>query len=510
MLRLSTCLLLALLTTACAQLPHYMPGEPERAQAAGQTTHLDQVIAPFEARHSGQSAFRLVSDGFEAFALRLHSARSAERSLDVQTYIWHPDLTGGYLAHALLLAADRGVKVRLLVDDMDARQKHYAFAALAAHPNISVRLFNPFASRSGLLGKLGEASQRFDQLNQRMHNKTWVADNRLAIAGGRNLGDEYFGASETVNFVDLDLAMIGPVVRDISASFDRYWNAPVSYPVALLAPEDVNNQALTRLRGRLNQHNLSARTSRYAQTLRQDQIVKQLVLGHWPMRWTANYRFVSDDPLKVRGRGQGINGSEVLARLLPAGEAARESLWVLSPYFVPGQRGEQTLIDLERQGHEVRLVTNSLAANDVIAVHSGYRRYREGLLAGGVELWELKPLFMRKPRASLFGSSGASLHTKALVIDGEQIFVGSFNLDPRSTSLNTEQGVLLHEPQLGHEMQQLFERQANPERAWKVSLEDGRLSWQDADKRYDTEPQASLSKRFLSWFVGLLPVERHL
>lgn len=495
---------------ACTQLPPRPAQVPfEHALAVAQDSHLDQLFAPLERQHAGQSAFRLVDDGYEAFALRLYSSRIAERSIDVQTYIWHVDLTGGYLAHALLQAADRGVKVRLLVDDMDARQKHYAFAALDAHPNISVRLFNPFASRSGMLGKLGEVGRRFSEINRRMHNKTWIVDNRLAFAGGRNLGNEYFGASEHANFVDLDMAMAGPVVRDASASFDRYWNADVTYPIALLAPADVNRGALNRVREELGKHALAAPTSHYAQVLRQDELVHNLVAGQWRMRWIDDYRFISDDPLKVRDQETGPH-SQVLQGLLGIAELSQQDMLVISPYFVPGPVGMQAIEDLRQRGCQVRVVTNSLAANDVVAVHSGYQKYREPMLAAGVELWELKPQFKKRVRASLFGSSGASLHSKALVADGDLVFVGSYNLDRRSGNLNTEQGVLVRDREIGQHMRELFAQQANGARAWQVSLEDEQLVWRDDEGSYETEPETGVGRRMLTWLIGLLPIEKQL
>ena len=495
---------------ACAQLPS-RPTEvqPEHALPVAQSSPLDQIFAPLEQQHPRQSAFRLVDDGYEAFALRLLSSRLAERSLDVQTYIWHADLTGKYLAHALLQAADRGVRVRLLVDDMDARQKHYGFAALDAHPNISVRLFNPFASRSGMFSQLGEISRRFSEVNRRMHNKSWIVDNRLALAGGRNLGDEYFGASEQANFVDLDMAMAGPVVRDASASFDRYWNADVTYPIVLLAPADVNRKALNTLRETLGKHALAAPTSHYAQVLHQDEMVHNLVVGKWRMHWIDDYRFISDDPLKVRKQESG-QSSLVLQGLLGVAQTCQQDMLIISPYFVPGEVGMEAIQAQRQRGCQIRVVTNSLAANDVVAVHSGYQKYREPMLAAGVELWELKPQFKKRIRASLFGSSGASLHSKALVIDGERGFVGSYNLDRRSGSLNTEQGVLVSDPQIGQRMRELFALQANGERVWQVSLKDGSLEWRDEDGRYQTEPKTSVGKRMLTWLIGLLPIEKQL
>jgi putative cardiolipin synthase len=229
----------AIALAGCAGLAPRPELPQDQAIPPGEGSALDAIVAPAEARHAGQSGFRLVSEGPEAFAIRARTAALAGRSLDVQTYIWHEDSTGGFLAWRLLEAADRGVRVRLLVDDMDARSKNYELAALDAHPDIEVRMFNPFASRSGGARFAAEMFSDFGRLNRRMHNKSWIADDRIAVVGGRNLGDEYFGASEEVNFVDLDFAMVGPVVRDASASFDRYWNSEVAYPIAVLAPGQV-------------------------------------------------------------------------------------------------------------------------------------------------------------------------------------------------------------------------------------------------------------------------------
>ena len=228
---------LLLLAAGCAQLPPRPEAPVDSAVALGTGTRLDDGIAPAQQRHPGQSGFRLVSEGPEAFAVRAHATRIAGRSVDVQTYIWHGDQTGLALAYLLLQAADRGVKVRLLVDDMDARAKNDGLAALDAHPNIAVRMFNPLPSRSGSMAFIGDLLGDAKRLNRRMHNKTWIADNRIAIVGGRNLGDEYFGASEEVNFVDLDFAMVGPVVQDASASFDRYWNSSGSLSDRRAEPE---------------------------------------------------------------------------------------------------------------------------------------------------------------------------------------------------------------------------------------------------------------------------------
>jgi putative cardiolipin synthase len=506
----SLCVAALLTATVSAHLPARAELPPQHAYPPGATSRLDGFIGPAETARPGQSAFRLLGDGPEAFALRAASVQLADRSLDVQTYIWHEDLTGSYLGGLVLEAADRGVSVRLLVDDMDARAKNYGFAALAAHPNIQVRMFNPFATREGTLALAFEALGSFGRINRRMHNKTWIADNRLAIAGGRNLGDEYFGASEEGNFIDLDFAMIGPVVRDASASFDAYWNSPLAYPMTELSPDDVSAEQLDVLRARLAEWKPKAWESRYAASLRDDAIVRRLVEGDWPMTWTADYRFVADDPRKAEDAFDGAEGSSVIAALLPAMEAAQATLTVISPYFVPGEEGTALLTGIDEAGSEVRILTNSLAANDVAAVHGGYSRHREALLAGGVELWELKPLREGGSRLSLVGSSGASLHTKAMVVDSRGLFVGSYNLDPRSTTLNCEQGVLVESEGLARELEALFATQVTGAHAWTVTLEEGDLYWRDGVREERSDPDAGFGRRFQAWLARLLRLDAQL
>jgi putative cardiolipin synthase len=500
----------ALATAGCASLEPRPELPPAAAVPVGSGTALDQATADAEARQPGASGFRLVREGPEAFAVRAASALMAGRSLDIQTYIWHDDLTGIYLAHAALAAADRGVRVRLLVDDMDARAKNYGFAALDAHPNIEVRMFNPFASREGTLSLALEGLSSFGRINRRMHNKTWIADNRIAIVGGRNLGDEYFGASDELNFVDLDFAMIGPIVREASASFDRYWNSPLAYPMDVLAPAAVSPQALQALREKQAPFVAEARTSRYAELLRRDDAVQRLVAGDWTMHWSARFRFVADDPRKAAGETRGAEGSEVIALLGPLSTASRERLTIISPYFVPGEAGTGALVGTDKGGSRVRVLTNSLAANDVALVYGGYSEWRKALLDGGVEIWELKPTPGQAVESSLFGSSGASLHTKALAVDGRIVFVGSYNLDPRSTSLNCEQGIFVESPELAAQLEQMFELDTAGTRAWSVTIEDGTTRWNDGTDTFDRAPDASTGRRLQAWIAKVLPISSQL
>jgi putative cardiolipin synthase len=399
--------------------------------------------------------------------------------------------------------------VRLLVDDLDARAKNEGFAAIAAHPNVEVRMFNPWVTRSGALAKLGEGAFAFERINRRMHNKSWIADNRIAIVGGRNVGDEYFGAGEEVNFVDLDFAMLGPVVREVSAAFDRYWNSPSAYPMETLDPEGVNEAALARFRRELAAGAQRATGSRYADLLRGADLARQMLAGEWPMQWSGEWQFVADDPAKVTMKKRDIKRTHVGVALWPVLKDARERITIVSPYFVPGDEVTAGMTQAVAAGTEVRVLTNSLVANDVAAVHGGYMRYRKPLLKGGVQLWELKPAGTGA-NSSVFGSSGASLHTKAFVVDGRTAFVGSYNLDPRSTWLNCEQGVVVEDATLAAQLEALFERYTQGRHAWRVTLEDGRLAWSDGKEMYRKDPQASAWQRFQAWATKVLHLEAQL
>jgi putative cardiolipin synthase len=494
---------------ACARLEPRPELPAEAAIAAGSETALDKATAEVEAKHPGQSAFRLVTDGTEAFVARAQSARHAGRSIDVQTYIWHADLTGLFLAQQLLDAADRGVKVRLLLDDLDARAKNAGLAALAAHPDIDVRMFNPFASRKGAFSKASEGVRSFGRVNRRMHNKSWIADNRIALVGGRNIGDEYFGASEETNFIDLDFAMIGPVVRDASASFDKYWNSPSAYPMELLDGESVTAPALEELRRQLASRLADVQNSRYAKELSADDAIRRLVAGDWPMQWAQTWRFISDDPLKVTMKRKDAARTEVGSQLLPMVQGTQAELSIISPYFVPGDKVTAAFVGMVQSDKGVRILTNSLAANDVAAVHGGYARYRKPLLEGGVQIWELKPT-SESMNSSMFGSSGAALHTKAFAVDGRTLFVGSYNLDPRSTWLNCEQGVLVENETLAKQLEEIFGTQTSAQHAWQVTLNGRDLQWSDGTETFGKDPEASFGRHFQAWLARVLHIDAQL
>ena len=508
--RVLPALLLPLLVAAgCARLPPRPMLPAETAIGVTGDAPLDQRLQPVTAAHPGQSGFRLVSDGTLAFALRAGLVRNARRSLDLQYYIWHGDVTGRLLAREVVAAADRGVRVRLLLDDLDARSRDFWLAAADAHPNIAVRLFNPFAARRGPLRKIGEMLTAFSRINHRMHNKNLIADNRVAISGGRNIGDEYFSASKDANFTDLDLAVAGPVVADLSRTFDRYWNSEAVWPIDALLPDRDKPEDLVALREGLERHAQEPQAQQWLATLPDNAAVAAFVAGQMPLHWTERWQVLADDPLKARMAEAPLARSDVLRGLSQALREAHARVVLISPYFVPGDQGTTSLTDLAASGRSVAVLTNSLAANDVAAVYAGYARYRTRLLQAGVQVYELKPE-PGESESSLFGSSGASLHSKAVLIDDDETFVGSFNLDPRSVSLNCEQGVLVTDPALAEELQAYFRKLVAPAHSWRVDLDArGNTRWTD-DTGSTTSTPASFGRRARAAIARLLPIESQL
>jgi len=277
-----------------------------------------------------------------------------------------------------------------------------------------------------------------------------------------------------------------------------------------LDPRAVDEAALQKLRTALRARSTEAENSRYAASLRSNDTIRRMILGDVAIEWSGTYRFVADDPAKVTMEEEDAARSQVGAAIAPIARSTETHLVIISPYFVPGKAGSQLLIELARAGKGVHVLTNSLVANDVAAVHGGYSRYRKRLREGGIQLWELKPVFGSVADASLFGSSGASLHTKALSVNGKTIFVGSYNLDPRSTWLNCEQGVLVESATLANQLEAIFANQTLGWRAWRVTLEEGALRWSDDNESFDSDPKAGLGRRFQAWLTRVLRLEAQL
>lgn len=496
------------LIMGCQELPSLEARSESRAVPPEATaeTWLGRAISPHVRQvNAGLSGIRPLPDPREAFASRMLLAQTAERTLDVQYYIWHPDLTGTLLLEALHAAADRGVRVRLLLDDNGIGDMDETLAALDAHPNVEVRLFNPFRyRRAKWLGYLTD----FSRVNRRMHNKSFIADNQAAIIGGRNVGDEYFGATDGVLFADLDVMAVGAVVPEASRDFDRYWASDSAYPVAgLLDPAESGK--LAELSKRAAEIEREPRATSYIAALRETDLIHSLTNGGLELRW-SRVRMLSDDPSK--GLGKADDADLLISHLQEIIGDSSEAFSLVSPYFVPTGAGTQAFRELTERGVAIQVLTNSLAATDVLAVHAGYVRQRRSLLEAGVSLYELKMTTSQAGgNAGPLGSSGSSLHAKTFTIDDRRVFIGSFNFDPRSARLNTEQGFIIDDPGLAIRIREAFEQRV-PQMAYHVELSpDGQLVWeiQEDNKtlRLTQEPNSHWWQRGLVWFISKLPVE---
>jgi len=461
--------------------------------------------------HPGLSGIVALPDGHDAFAARALLADAAERTLDVRYYIWHNDMSGTLLFAALRRAADRGVRVRLLLDDNNTAGLDTVLAALEAHPNIDVRLFNPFrARRWRLLGYLTD----FKRLNRRMHNKSFTADNHATIVGGRNVGDEYFDAGRAPWFVDLDVLAIGPVVDAVSRDFERYWASASATPVARVLP-GATAASLTAVAADAARVERDPAAAAYVAALARSPLVGDLLAHRLNFEWSPT-QMVSDDPAK--GLGRAPEEALLWHRLKTSIGAPVRELRLVSPYFVPGSAGVDALAAIARQGVRVEVLTNALEATDVAVVHSGYAKRRKALLGAGVSLLELKrgspgsaPKHRKWTGRSGSGSSASSLHAKTFCVDRSRVFVGSFNFDPRSARLNTEMGFVIDSPGLGEAITKWFAEEV-PTRAYRVSLGDtGRLRWIDRHDGVEVvreeEPGTSAWRRFAVALLSVLPIE---
>lgn len=468
----------------------------------GETT-LDRGILALERGAGGENGLALLQENLDAFAARALAARNAGRSLDLMYYLWHHDLTGRLLAHEMIAAADRGVRVRLLLDDINARGRDTLHLALDSHPNIEVRMFNPSLARQGALRRGLEMLLRAFSVTRRMHNKAWIVDGTAAIVGGRNIGDAYFDAADT-NFRDLDVLLLGPAVAQTSSIFERFWKSTAARPIRVL------NGAKAPDRAKFLAEADAVEGAGLLKALPPGVTLTEFLAANSEIYWTEDVRVISDPPEKVRGRRR---RNWLSRELLPVISAARSRLEIVSPYFIPGRRGTAILAGLVERGVDVAVLTNSLAATDVAAVHGGYAKYRRKLLRHGVKLFELQP-FKRSGKMSVFGSKGASLHTKAFTVDGHTGFVGSFNFDPRSVSLNAEMGVIFEHEGLVADLERRFASEKAPDTSYRLSIDKGRLTWEGEDdgeiRRLHHEPEASLFRRLIAALVRRLPIESQL
>jgi cardiolipin synthase C len=492
--------------SGCASLPTQPTFTPSFAAPPAEQGALHDYEARVAARLApGESAHWLLDRNELAFTSRLALTDTAAATLDIQYFIWQEDATGYLLAGRLLDAADRGVQIRLLLDDFSVTSRNNDLMRLEAHPNIEVRVFNPWAARGHRPAKIAEFVRRGRALNRRMHNKAYIADGRFAIIGGRNIGDRYFGLYAPFVQNDLDVLLAGPVVGEIAGAFDLFWNSAKSYAAAAVDKARDTGAAIPTTRaeiasavaaaGELLQAFPAAPAdwSDYLESLVGDYSTGPAMLYYD----TPNIR----EPTQVR----------LYPQFKDFVRSAQREVLISSPYFVPDEEFRQLLAELVARGVRVAVLTNSLATNNHVVAHTGYRRWRRTVLGDGVELYELRQdakalaLYVTPPASA--GSLG--LHTKAVVVDDERTFIGSPNVDPRSMVLNTEIGVVTASQDLARRLRALLERDMSPENAWHVTMSpDGWLTWSSGAEQVKRQPAKGFSQRAIEFLLNLLPLKK--
>lgn len=512
-LRSRTWLAMAILLPACASLPPPAEHEPVAAFARSGDTGLGALAAAEAEPQAGLSGFIVLDTGREAFLQRARLIEAAERSIDAQYYIWNGDRSGRYLACRLYAAAERGVRVRLVLDDMNILGRDAVIAGLDRHPNIDIRIFNPSPNRGGP-GKWLAFASEFQRLNRRMHNKSFVADSAFGIVGGRNIGDEYFDLHPVANHRDRDVLAVGPIVERISANFDAYWNTELSYPISLLAPaagnaEDTGasiRQACSAAEEAIRPAHGPTPDAGEARAL----VAESLAALTW-----AEAELVFDPP--ATGREQGSDEPKQTALALRAlVDATAEEILIESAYFIFGEEQLKRLAELRANGVRVAALTNSLATNDLTTNHSGYARRRRAMLAAGLELHELRPdaeacVVWIQGRDDC-GSAAVSLHAKSVVFDRRIVYIGSFNINLRSTYLNSETILLIHSAELAQQVAAAIELAMTPANSWQVSkAPDGAVIWTGREgDQWTHEPATGYWHRVRASLFRLVPMEKYL
>lgn len=467
-----------------------------------QESTLTQGLKKISQTHPGQTALVPLFSGMDALIGRIALAVSANNSLDLQYYIWHNDNSGKLLMSAILAAADRGVKVRLLLDEIHGADVEDPMRTLSEHANIEVRLFNPFHNRSW---NTLDFVTRFSEANRRMHNKAFIADNSAAIVGGRNIGDEYFEASKDLDFGDFDIVTYGDIVTDVSKSFDSYWNHKMAVPIEVTYGKKPKI-SLEDLRKDLVEHRHTIEETPYADALNESPFLTRISERRLETFWGSGV-VVADPPQKISQ--DKIAAEDLLIhQLQQAMGRAETEIFIISPYFVPGDQGVAMIAAAVKRGVKVKILTNSLASNDVSVVHAGYKGYRKPLIEAGAELYELKPSLNKVTKGKKKGmfASRSGLHGKVYFFDNHKMFVGSLNLDPRSVYINSEMGVVVESPELIHFLLTNVSDRLS-ENTYRLYLdEDKDLRWESKTKGkktiYTNEPETSWWQRFKNTVVA--------
>ena len=504
--QLATLFAIAVLA-GCNSVPFDYPKEPSEAIAPSAATSIGLEAETWSDSHTGRSGFIPLTYGMDALGARLRLMEEAEVSIDAQYFLIKPDMAGTLFASGLLEAADRGVKVRFLIDDVFTPNLDSPLSMLDSHPNLEVRLFNPLSRQSGRYwGMLTD----FKRANRRMHNKSFTVDNSFTIIGGRNIAAEYFQIDQSVEFMDFEIAGIGPVAQEVSATFDQFWNSELSVPIAAFA-DNVTPEELQQMRDNVTTNERAAELTVYNEAIANEFLteLRNRTIAPTPAAATV----VSDSPEKLTTTTKDEE-SKILARVLQQyGDAAQEEIIIITPYFVPQKLGFELLAGYVSRGVRVRVLTNSLASTNHVPVHSGYARYRKRMLEAGIELHELKRDSVGILRTGEEVEIRATLHTKAMIFDRATIFVGSLNLDPRSIDINTEMGIFVHSPEISRGFARQFDEDLRIN-TYRVLLDDDKLRWRyengDELEIETKEPQSGFWRRFSAGFYRILPIEGQL
>ena len=502
-----------LLLGGCARLPENSGRTTSFAYAQPEETTIGKNWEKSFQENPGDSAYHLLSNGHDALVARVMLAALADHTIDAQYYLLHKDEVGGIFVDQLYKAADRGVRVRLLLDDMGLEGRDFHGAVMDAHPNIEVRIFNPFGRNTS---RTIQFVTGFGKQTRRAHNKSFTIDNIATILGGRNIGNEYFIADPELDFYDLDVLVVGPVVQEVSGSFDQFWNHELSYPVSTLVEQMPTPEEVQKIEAEFIEFISDQQQTEYLETLKNSKFAQILRSGTPEFIWGPG-EIVRDDPQKL-ATDTDDKTYHLSEELGPYLDEVNNELLIFSPYFVPGKGGLAYFKKLREQGVSVKVLTNSLASTDVPIVHSGYANYRRQLLRMGVRLYELNSQLKKEMERGKFYESKSSLHAKAMVIDRSLVFIGSLNLDPRSVIQNTEIGIVLKSAEIADRLSMLFDKMVDSI-AYRLELridQDGfeHIVWHGSvDGENITlywEPNTSFWERFSMGFLRLMPAESQL
>jgi cardiolipin synthase C len=524
----SLVVLIVAVLSGCASLP---PGsdfakKASSALAHPEETRLGRQFENAAREHNGNSGFRIIPVGADGFLIRMQMINTAERTLDLQYFIFRGDETGRLLTDAVLHAADRGVRVRVLIDDGETEAGDEQITALEAHPSVEIRIFNPFAYRGHTtLFRAIEFMFDSSRLDYRMHNKLLVVDNSVALIGGRNIGDQYFQIDPESQFADDDVFAAGPIAKQLSATFDEYWNSALSIPAEALSGGKSSHAALSDHRDVLNEQNrqLKADGVDYVKRVATGEPFDGMISGRLPLIW-APAQLICDSPEKKKVENGAMVGRLMHRPVAKATAAVQSELLMVTPYLIPGQEGMQLFKELRQRDVRVRVLTSSLESSTVLMAQSGYMQYRVPLLESGVELYEIRSLLGNAKgsgqTAAISRYGNYSLHAKLFVFDRQRLFIGSMNFDQRSMHLNTEIGLIIDSPTLAQQIAARFEAMVQPVNSYLLALRPDdaggapRLVWvtQEGGKtvEYDKEPARSDGQRFEVNVLSLLPLDKEL